>query len=476
MIKQPLTILNEVFGYSSFRPQQEEIIKNVIEKSSTLAIMPTSYGKSILYQIPALCVGGLNIVISPLISLMADQCKALQAKGIKAEYLNSTLNAREKEEILIRTRRRDIELLYVAPERFKQENFCKLMKALKVNIFAIDEVHSVSQAGDYRPSYRCLKKALKIVKPKRVIMTTATANKEVRDDILENLGLPNTNTFIGGFERDDLQLNCEHVSDSVGLTVEKALESYDVENGKGRGIIYTTTRKTAASLVSKLQKYNIPVYLYHGALTPKKKKEAQTDWFEKSGIMIATCSFGQGIDVPDVRWIINCGIPADMIEYYQMVGRGSRDGKGCVCNLYMNDQDKNTRRFLNDMSLPDKAFIYKALYYVKSLLGKSDEKTIKINQADVGSQIGLPPHIVGGVFSFLKNHDVVYSEKRGEYTFKRFSYIDMSEYDIRRENVQHRLSLLQDFIENGSQCRMKMICEHFESEFSEKCNKCDNCN
>lgn len=349
MINEALYALQKYYGYKDFRKAQKVVIENILKGKDTLAIMPTGGGKSICYQIPALLFEGITLVISPLISLMKDQVDNIKETGIGAAYINSSLSQMETSEILYELSSGSIKILYVAPERLESQDFCELMKTIDISQVAVDEAHCVSQWGhDFRTSYREISKFIKAL-PKRPLVTafTATATEEVREDIVNLIGLNDPGIFISGFDRENLKIQSLKEGDRFGY-----LLNYIKENREQSGIIYASTRKEVDSIYEKLCDNGISITKYHAGLSDAERKQNQEDFvYDRVSIIVATNAFGMGIDKSNVRYGIHYNIPRTIEAYYQEIGRAGRDGEVSECILLFSPQDVLTQKYLIETSL-----------------------------------------------------------------------------------------------------------------------------
>jgi ATP-dependent DNA helicase RecQ len=334
----PLSILQSTFGYDSFRDQQEEIIEHVLAQKDGLVLMPTGGGKSLCYQIPALVFDGLTLVVSPLISLMKDQVQALQANGVKANYINSSNTTKQDEEILKQASEGQLKLLYLSPEKLITLSNTWI-ELLPISLVAIDEAHCISMWGhDFRPEYTQLADFRNKLSEVPFIALTATADKTTRKDIVEQLALKNSQTFISSFNRQNLSLRVKPQVPKKDKI--KQMVSFINNRPNESGIIYCLSRKNTEDLVEDLLNHGINASFYHAGMSPSKREEVQEKFIlDDIKIMVATIAFGMGIDKSNVRWVIHNNLPKNIEGYYQEIGRAGRDGLESDTVLYFNYKD-----------------------------------------------------------------------------------------------------------------------------------------
>ena len=347
--QQALRMLETYFGYTSFRPAQEAPIASLLRNEDVIGIMPTGAGKSICFQIPALCKPGLTIVFSPLISLMKDQVDGLLVQNIPAALINSTLTQAEFNKTMYEVRSGKIKLLYIAPERLGSSFFCNVLRALPIAQVIVDEAHCISEWGhDFRPSYRLIGEWLNSL-PKRPIVGafTATATKYVENDIKKLLGLDKANVYVTGFDRPNLSFSVIRTPKRMDYVVH-----YVRQHANENGIIYCATRKDVDRVYENLTRAGIKVGHYHGGLSDEVRREMQNAYADdKLQVMVATNAFGMGIDKSNVRYVLHYQMPRNMESYYQEAGRAGRDGAPAECILLYSGQDVQVHKYLIEQSI-----------------------------------------------------------------------------------------------------------------------------
>lgn len=337
-------VLKKYFGYESFREGQQELITNILERHDVLGIMPTGAGKSICYQVPAVMLEGITLVISPLISLMKDQVGTLNEAGIRAAYLNSSLSYAQYRKALSLARGYTYKIIYVAPERLMSDEFLSFAKEMKISMVCVDEAHCVSQWGqDFRPHYLHIREFLKEM-PQRPIVSafTATATTQVKEDILQLLDMKDPYTITTGFERKNLYFAVEKPKDKY-----QALLHYVKQHTEDAGIVYCLSRKTVEEVCDRLCADGFAATRYHAGLSDAERMNNQDDFiYDRKTIMVATNAFGMGINKSNVRFVVHFNMPKNMESYYQEAGRAGRDGEQADCILLYSGKDVRLNQFL----------------------------------------------------------------------------------------------------------------------------------
>ena len=339
-------VLKKYFGYDSFRAGQETLVNGILSGRDTLGIMPTGAGKSLCYQIPALLMSGITLVVSPLISLMKDQVTALNQAGIHAAYLNSSLTPGQYQTALRNLVQGRYKIVYVAPERLLTDSFLWAASQIEISMVSVDEAHCISQWGqDFRPSYLKIPDFVEQLPVRPVVSAfTATATAEVREDIAAILELQDPVTLVTGFDRKNLFFSVKQPKDKLSSTL-----AYLTEHSGECGIIYCLTRKTVEEVHNALVGRGFSATRYHAGLSDEERRENQEDFiFDRKEIMVATNAFGMGIDKSNVRYVLHYNMPKNMESYYQEAGRAGRDGLPSECILFYSGQDVVTNQFFID--------------------------------------------------------------------------------------------------------------------------------
>lgn len=406
----PEGILQRHFGLTSFRPGQRRVIAAILAGRSTLAVMPTGQGKSLCYQLPALMLQGVTVVVSPLIALMKDQVDSLRARGIAAAYINSSLSFDEQSQRLAALQDGTLRLIYVAPERFRHAAFLNALKGVRVGLFAVDEAHCLSQWGhDFRPDYLRLGTYVAACGNPVVLATTATATPEVRDDIVTQLGLVNPEVVVSGFSRPNLKWVVRYTptEDTKMAKLREVLEKVP-----GSAVVYAATRKKVMTLSAALRQQGIEAVPYHAGMDERERALCQERFMSGSArVVVATNAFGMGIDKADVRSVIHVDLPGTLEAYYQEAGRAGRDGQLAFCVLLFSPADRYLQEFFIDGGSPSGQIIRE----VYDVLKRSASSPIFVSHDDLAAQLRRKTHpmAVGSALTLLERHGLIERQARG---------------------------------------------------------------
>lgn len=474
--------LKKHFGFRAFLDGQEDVIANVLAGRDAMVVMPTGGGKSLCYQLPALVMDGVTIVVSPLIALMKDQVDALVNRGISATLINSTLSLDEQKERIAAMREGGYKLVYVAPERFRSGLFLDTLRQVEIALFAVDEAHCLSQWGhDFRPDYLRLGEALERLDRPQVLALTATATADVREDIARHLHLRDPFLSVRGFSRPNLSLNITHT--------EKARTKYErlreiIAQWK-TGIVYCATRKRVEEVTAQLAEWNVRAMAYHGGLDEKERGFAQNKFMDrKANIAVATNAFGMGIDRADVRFVAHFDVPGSVEAYYQEAGRAGRDGEPSYCELFFNFADTRTQDFFIEGSNPTFETIQDIFQVLLNWADNQHEVHATID--DIADHANVKNTMaVSSALSLLARQGII---ERFDIPGKRMRGTRLITPDIRARDLQlDRKALaekerrdrakLKAMIElcYADRCRQQMILEYFGEENAAPCGNCDAC-
>jgi ATP-dependent DNA helicase RecQ len=482
LLMTPHEALKRHFGFSGFLDGQEEVMREIVFGRDGLVVMPTGGGKSLCYQIPALCFGGVTLVVSPLIALMKDQVDALVARGIAATMINSTVPWSEQKERLDGMRTGKWKLVYVAPERFRAESFLSALNDVEVALFAVDEAHCLSQWGhDFRPDYLRLGKALEKIGRPQCIALTATATPMVREDIREVLGLRDPFERVSGFSRPNLALNIT----AVDKAAQKDERIRAIVSTHHTGIVYCATRKKVEAVSETLASWGVKCIAYHGGMSDQERDRAQEIFINrKADVAVATNAFGMGIDRSDVRFVIHYEVPGSVEAYYQEAGRAGRDGEQAVCELLFNYADTRTQEFFIDGANPTSAIVRSIYQYLLNEADRDYEihRTLEeiANGADVKNPMSVGSALaILGRSGYIQRFDVPGRRTRGTRLLKPdvlARQLEIDEQAIEEKDRRDR-EKLKAMIEMcySRVCRQRWILEYFGEPNSGVCGSCDVC-
>lgn len=480
----PEQILRDVFGFHSLRPGQNDIVESILAGRDTLAIMPTGGGKSLCYQLPALCRDGVTIVVSPLIALMKDQVDALVAKNIPAAAVNSSLGGEEYRRVMNDFRSGALRLLYVAPERFGNDNFMRMLHGMPISLLAIDEAHCLSQWGhDFRPDYLRLGRVRQELGNPQTVALTATATENVRQDILHTLQLQEPAVIISGFGRNNLDFAISHC-ESRKAKFERIRHII----GKWKkGIIYCSTRKNVMTVFEEIQSYGSTAVAYHAGMTDEEREFSQNAFISgRADVVVATNAFGMGIDRADVRFVVHFEIPGSVEAYYQEAGRAGRDGELAACELLFNHADLKTQEFFFEGSNPSIDTI-RSVYNLLRARCNPDTGELQMTVDAMAAELGkdVNPMGVGTSLSALIHAGAITRSDTPGSNTKLTKVLNpgapFASLNIDKDHIEEKARRDHAKIESITRyaysigCRQRWILDYFGEPGACDCGHCDIC-
>lgn len=482
IILSPQEALQRYFGFSAFLDGQEEVMNAILSGRDGLVVMPTGGGKSLCYQLPALCLEGVTLVISPLIALMKDQVDALLARGIPATVINSTQSWEEQKERLQGIREGRWKLVYVAPERFRAESFLQALSGIEIALFAVDEAHCLSQWGhDFRPDYLRLGRALEKIGRPQCIALTATATPIVRKDIIEVLNLRDHFEQVSGFARPNLSLNITATENAQQK--EERLKA--VISAHRTGIVYCATRKKVESVSETISSWGLKCVAYHGGMSDEDRERAQNVFIsKKADVAVATNAFGMGIDRSDVRFVIHYEIPGSVEAYYQEAGRAGRDGESAHCELLYNYADTRTQEFFIDGANPSVAVIRDVYHFLQNAADNDFEVRKTLEEIAQGAEVKNSMAVGSALATlarsgYLERFDIPGKRMRGTRLLQpqlltRDLQIDETAIEEKDRRDRDKLKSMID-LSYARVCRQQWILQYFGEDDAEVCGNCDFC-
>lgn len=483
-----LAALRERFGFATFRPGQERIVRDLLAGRDVLAVLPTGAGKSLPYQLAAQLLPGVTLVVTPLLALMKDQVESLRARGVPAEMISSAQTASEDAAALDDVRHAEAKLLYVTPERFDDADFVAAMRRLPIALFVVDEAHCVSEWGhSFRPAYLALGQAAAALGRPTLLALTATATPWVRQDVIERLGLRDPDVVVRGMDRPNLFLEVIRVEDEredrrvlerllrgdsagTGEPADDGLAAGLAEAMQGSGIVYTATTRAARETAGWLREWGIAADYYHGQRRNADRERVQDAFMDGTRrVIVATNAFGLGVDKPDVRFVIHRDVPANLEAYYQEAGRAGRDGALARCTLIYRPGDLGRAAFLGATGELTRDEVVRGH---RGLMARR-EGTLR----ELAAATGLSRGDIARLLGILKAERLV-AERRGRFRLLVPDFDPAAiplEAEARRRAYEHsRLEMMRGYAECPA-CRRRYLLNYFGEEYeAERCGRCDN--
>jgi len=475
--------LKQYFGFERFRSPQDAVVDAILQKQDAMVVMPTGGGKSLCYQLPALMMPGVAVVISPLIALMKDQVDALRARNVAVGLINSSQSYAEQRAQIQQLEAGAFKLVYIAPERFRSAAFVNALAECSISFVAVDEAHCLSQWGhDFRPDYLKIGQSLARLGHPQVAAFTATATPDVRADILQHLQLREPAVFVSGFERKNLAFRIRHVNGEA----DKYNRLHALVNEHHTGIIYCATRKKVNAVSQSLHNDKIAHVIYHGGMDDGQREQAQNAFMSgQVSIAVATNAFGMGIDRADIRFVAHFEMPGSVEAFYQEAGRAGRDGLPAVCEMLFSFADKRVQEFFIEGANPSLGTLNAVYAKLRRLANEQQEVILSIDDLIQSLDEKINPMAVSTAIGILARNglierfDVPGQRIRGTRILQpdllpRDLPLDGQALSVKRERDELKLKAVIDFA-YSNRCRQQWILDYFGETGQDDCGRCDHC-